>query len=75
MINSTLNRALEGLGDYGVYTDVIRLRSGRHWASKLDRQAGYIENLEVFARQQQLHYEHQRWEHAERQKEVRERLI
>jgi hypothetical protein len=30
MMNSTLNRALEGLGDYGVYTDVIRLRNGRY---------------------------------------------
>jgi hypothetical protein len=29
MMNSALNRALEGLGDYGVYADVIRLRNGR----------------------------------------------
>jgi hypothetical protein len=29
MMNSALNRALEGLGDYGVYADVIQLRAGR----------------------------------------------
>jgi hypothetical protein len=29
MMNSALNRALEGLEDYGVYADVIRLRNGR----------------------------------------------
>jgi hypothetical protein len=29
MMNSALNRALEGLGDYGVYADVIRLRNRR----------------------------------------------
>jgi hypothetical protein len=75
MMNSALNRALEGLGDYGVYTDVIQLRNGRRRANELDRQNGHIEALEVFARQQQLHYEHQRWEHAEHQKEVRTCLV
>jgi hypothetical protein len=75
MMNSALNRALEGLGDYGVYADVIQLRNGRRRVNELDRQNGYIENLKTFARQQRLRYEHQRWEHAERQKEVRTRLI
>jgi hypothetical protein len=75
MMNSALNRALEGLGDYGVYADVIWLRNGRHRASELDHQNSYIENLETFARQQWLRYKHQRWEHAECQKEVRARLI
>jgi hypothetical protein len=75
MMNSALNRALEGLGDYGVYADVIRLRAGRRRTNELDRQNTYIEGLELFARQQRLRYEHQRWEHAERQKEVRTRLI
>jgi hypothetical protein len=75
MMNSALNRALEGLGDYGVYADVIRLRNSRCRANELDRQNTYIEGLELFARQQRLRYEHQRWEHAERQKEVRTRLV
>jgi hypothetical protein len=75
MMNSALNRALEGLGDYGVYTDMIHLRNGQRRANELDCQNGHIEALEVFARQQWLHYEHQRWEHAKRQKEVRTRLI
>jgi hypothetical protein len=75
MMNSALNRALEGLGDYGVYADMIRLRNGRRRANELDCQNSHVEALEVFARQQQLHYEHQRWEHAECQKEVREQLI
>jgi hypothetical protein len=75
MMNSALNRALEGLGDYGVYMDVIRLWNGRQRANELDRQNNYIEGLELFTRQQRLRYEHLRWEHAERQKEVRTRLI
>jgi hypothetical protein len=75
MMNSALNRALEGLGDYGVYADVIQLRNSRRRANELDRQNNYIENLETFVRQQWLRYEHQRWEHAECQKEVRTRLI
>jgi hypothetical protein len=75
MMNSALNRALEGLGDYRVYADMIRLRNGRQRANELDCQNSHIKALEVFARQQQLHYKHQRWEHAERQKEVRTRLI
>jgi hypothetical protein len=29
MMNSALNQALEGLGDYGVYADIIWLRNGR----------------------------------------------
>jgi hypothetical protein len=75
MMNSALNRALEGLGDYGVYADVIRLRNGRRRANELNRQNAHIKGLELFARQQRLRYEHQRWEHTERQKEVRARLI
>jgi hypothetical protein len=75
MINSALNRALEGLGDYGVYADVIRLRNGRQRANELDHQNGHIEALKVFTRQQRLCYKHQRWEHAECQKEVRTRLV
>jgi hypothetical protein len=75
MMNSALNQALEGLGDYGVYTDVIQLRNGRRRVNKLDRQNSHIKALEVFARQQQLCYEHQRWEHAEQQKEVRTHLV
>jgi hypothetical protein len=59
MINSTLNRALEGLGDYSVYADVIQLRNGRQQASELEQQGSHIEALEVFARQQWLHYKHQ----------------
>jgi hypothetical protein len=51
MMGGPLNRALEGLGDYGVYADMIRLRNGRHRASELDRQAGHIEALKVFTRQ------------------------
>jgi hypothetical protein len=66
---------LEGLGDYGVYADVIQLRNGRRRANELDRQNGHIEALKVFTRQQRLCYEHQRWEHAECQKEVRTCLI
>jgi hypothetical protein len=65
MMNSALNRALEGLGDYRVYANVIRLRNRRQKANELDRQNTYIKALEVFARQQQLHYKHQQWEHAE----------
>jgi hypothetical protein len=65
MMNSALNRALEGLGDYGVYADVIRLRNSRRRTNELDRQNNHIKNLELFARQQRLRYEHQRWEHAE----------
>jgi hypothetical protein len=75
MMNSALNWALEGLGDYGVYADVIRLRNGRRRANELDRQNSYIKNLETFVRQQRLRYEHQKWEHTERQKEVRAHLI
>jgi hypothetical protein len=75
MMNSALNRALEGLGDYGMYADVIRLRNSRRWANELDHQNSHIEALEVFARQQRLHYEHQQWEHAECQREVRTHLI
>jgi hypothetical protein len=75
MMNSALNQALEGLGDYRVYADVIQLRNGRQRVNELDRQNTYIENLETFARQQRLRYEHQRWEHAEHQREVRTRLI
>jgi hypothetical protein len=75
MMNSALNWALEGLGDYGVYTDVIRLRNSRRRANELDHQNSHIKALEVFARQQRLCYKHQRWEHAECQKEVRTRLI
>jgi hypothetical protein len=75
MMNSVLNRALEGLGDYGVYANMIRLRNGRQKANELDRQNSHIEALEVFTRQQRLRYEHQWWEHAERQKEVRTRLV
>jgi hypothetical protein len=75
MMNSALNRALEGLGDYGVYADIIQLRNGRRRVNELNRQNTYIEGLELFARQQRLCYEHQRWEHAERQKEVRTCLI
>jgi hypothetical protein len=75
MMNSALNRALEGLGDYGMYADVIRLRNGRQQANELEWQNGHIEALEVFTRQQQLRYEHQQWEHMERQKEVRTHLI
>jgi hypothetical protein len=52
MMNSALNRALEGLGDYGVYADIIRLRNGRQRANELDHQNGHIEALKVFARQQ-----------------------
>jgi hypothetical protein len=75
MMNSALNRALEGLGDYGVYADIIRLWNGRHRANELDCQNTYIEGLELFARQQQLRYEHQRWEHTKCQKEVRTHLV
>jgi hypothetical protein len=75
MMNSALNRALEGLGDYGVYANMIRLRNRRQRANELDCQNGHVEALEVFARQQWLHYEHQRWEHVECQKEVRACLI
>jgi hypothetical protein len=75
MMNSMLNQALEGLGDYGVYADVIQLRNGRQRANELDHQNSCIEALKVFTRQQQLCYEHQRWEHAECQKEVRTRLV
>jgi hypothetical protein len=75
MMNSALNRALEGLGDYVVYTNVIQLRNGRQRANELDCQNGHIEALKVFTRQQRLRYEHQRWEHAEQQKEVRAHLI
>jgi hypothetical protein len=74
-MNSALNRALEGLGDYRVYANVIRLRNSRQRVNELDCQNGHIEALEVFARQQRLHYEHQRWEHAEHQKEVRTCLV
>jgi Chromo (CHRromatin Organisation MOdifier) domain len=59
MMNSALNQALEGLGDYGVYADVIRLRNGRQKANELDRQNSHVKALKVFTRQQQLHYEHQ----------------
>jgi hypothetical protein len=75
MMNSALNWALEGLGDYRVYTDMIRLRNGRQKANKLDCQHAHIEALEVFTRQQWLRYKHQRWEHAKWQKEVRTHLI
>jgi hypothetical protein len=75
MMNSALNWALEGLGDYRVYADVIRLRNGRRRANELDRQNSHIKALKVFTRQQRLCYKHQRWEHAKRQKEVRARLI
>jgi hypothetical protein len=64
MMNSTLNRALEGLGDYGVYANIIRLRNGRQQMNKLYSQSSHIEALEVFARQQRLRYEHQQWEHT-----------
>jgi hypothetical protein len=66
MMNSALNRALEGLGDYGVYADIIWLRNGRRRAHELEWQNRHVKALEVFARQQWLHYKHQRWEHVER---------
>jgi hypothetical protein len=75
MMNSALNQALEGLGDYDVYADVIRLQNGRRKANELEKQKGHIEALEVFMRQQWLHYEHQWWEHVKCQKEVRMWLI
>jgi hypothetical protein len=49
MMNSTLNQALEGLGDYGVYADVIRLCNGRRKAAELDKQQGLIIAIENFA--------------------------